>query len=78
MKTYIVKQGDTLTAIARKTGVSVHTLVTANNIKNPDLIHVGQVLNLSVEKTTDEMLVECLGDIVRLNSFKALCERIGV
>jgi flagellum-specific peptidoglycan hydrolase FlgJ len=43
---YVVKKGDTLTAIARKYGTTVQRLVKLNNIKNPDLILVGQKLKL--------------------------------
>lgn len=41
---YTVKPGDTLTAIAAKYGTTVAAIVAANNIPNPDLIQVGQVL----------------------------------
>lgn len=40
--TYTVKKGDTLTAIAKKYGVTVNDLVSWNNIKNPNVINVGQ------------------------------------
>lgn len=43
-KSYIVKSGDTLSGIAQKLNVSLNYLVTKNNIKNPDLIYVGQVI----------------------------------
>ena len=43
-KTYTVKTGDTLTAIAIKFGITVPALAAANNIANPNLIQVGQVL----------------------------------
>ena len=36
--TYTVRRGDTLSGIARRFGVSVNYLVTANNIQNPNLI----------------------------------------
>jgi hypothetical protein len=39
---YVVKRGDTLGRIAKKMGVSVADLAKANNIKNPNLINVGQ------------------------------------
>jgi lysozyme len=41
---YTVKRGDTLYAIAIKFGTTVPALVAANNIANPNLIQVGQVL----------------------------------
>ncbi|QPA33035.1 LysM peptidoglycan-binding domain-containing protein [Anoxybacillus caldiproteolyticus] len=43
---YIVKKGDTLTAIAKKYNTTVQNLVKLNKIKNPDLILVGQKLRL--------------------------------
>ena len=43
-RTYTVKAGDTLTAIALKYGTTVAAIVAANNIANPNLIQVGQVL----------------------------------
>ena len=41
---YTVKRGDTLTKIAAMYGVSIMDLVTWNNIRNPDLIRVGETL----------------------------------
>lgn len=46
MATYTVKQGDTLSALARQYGTDVSTLAKSNNISNPNLINVGQSLNL--------------------------------
>lgn len=43
-RTYTVRAGDTLTAIARRFGTTVGALVQVNGIENPDLIRVGQVL----------------------------------
>jgi N-acetylmuramoyl-L-alanine amidase len=44
--TYTVQSGDTLSAIASRFGVTVSTLVATNNIANPDLIIVGQTLQI--------------------------------
>lgn len=44
--TYTVKSGDTLSEIANRSGVSVDNLMAWNNIKNKNLIIVGQVLKL--------------------------------
>lgn len=41
---YTVQRGDTLTAIARRFGVSVHALAQENNISNTSHITVGQHL----------------------------------
>jgi flagellum-specific peptidoglycan hydrolase FlgJ len=43
---YVVQKGDTLTKIAKKYGTTVQNLVKLNNIKNPDLIKVGQKLRV--------------------------------
>lgn len=41
---YTVKKGDTLTKIAKKHGTSVQRICSDNNIKNANLIRVGQKL----------------------------------
>src|SRR5699024_8742681 len=46
-KTYTVKSGDTLSEIANKFGTSVKKLQSINNIKNVNLIRVGQKIKLS-------------------------------
>ena len=43
---HVVQPGDTLGAISRHYGTSVKSLVAWNNIPNPDLIRVGQVLRV--------------------------------
>lgn len=43
---YKVKKGDCLWNIARRYGVSVNNLVRWNNIKNRNLIYVGQIINI--------------------------------
>lgn len=51
---YTVKIGDTLTKIAAENGTTVATLVKLNNISNPNLIRVGQVLVLPTSGTEKE------------------------
>lgn len=41
---YVVQQGDTLQLIAQKFGTTVEDIVQANNISDPDVIIVGQVI----------------------------------
>ena len=60
-KTYTVKSGDNLTKIANKFGTTVQVLVDLNNIKNKNLIYVGQVLKLPGTKGF------CVGCRVRVN-----------
>lgn len=43
-KEYAVKSGDTLWNIANSQGVSLSSIIEVNNINNPDLIYVGQIL----------------------------------
>jgi LysM repeat protein len=45
--THVVQAGETLTIIAAQYGVTVAELVAWNDIENPDLIEVGQVLSIA-------------------------------
>lgn len=47
---YTVRRGDTLSAIAKAFKTSVNKLVSLNNIKNPNLIYIGQVLRVPSAK----------------------------
>ena len=44
---YVVKRGNTLSQIAREFGVSVEQIAELNDIKNINLIYVGEVLRIS-------------------------------
>ena len=46
VKTYTVKSGDTLGAIAKQYGTTSANLAAKNGIKNPDLIYVGQKIKI--------------------------------
>jgi murein DD-endopeptidase MepM/ murein hydrolase activator NlpD len=46
MRTYRVRNGDTLTGIARKFGVSMMTVWWANHLRAKDDLHVGQFLTI--------------------------------
>lgn len=50
--TYKVRAGDTLGAIAKKFGTTVSALAKLNNLKNVNVIVVGQVLKLGTTKPT--------------------------
>ena len=43
---YAVQSGDTLAKIAKKYNVTMEQLIKWNNIKNPDMITVGQQLKI--------------------------------
>ncbi len=43
---YIVQPGDTLSGIAATHGISVETLLSINNLLDPDILSVGQIINL--------------------------------
>lgn len=52
ISTYTVQAGDTLGGIATKFGTTYQQLAQINNISNPNLIHVGQVLQLKSADTS--------------------------
>lgn len=75
---YTVKKGDTLSAIASMFGTSVSALVSDNNIKNANIINVGQMLLIRTKEAEKEYseigkkVVEVLEDISELSSYKDL------
>ncbi|MFZ4815764.1 MAG: LysM peptidoglycan-binding domain-containing protein [Phototrophicaceae bacterium] len=46
-QTYTVVRGDTLGSIARRYGTTFQAIAQANNLADPNLIYVGQVLNIT-------------------------------
>ena len=54
-KTYTVKSGDTLSGIGSRFNVAVEKLVSLNNIKNKNVISVGQVLKLTGTSVSDKI-----------------------
>lgn len=80
MKTYVVKKGDTLTAIAQLHDTTVRDLVSLNGIKNPNIIRVGQVLNIPEKKATQadviKLINDTVADIQALPNFKKFMELI--
>lgn len=83
MMTHTVKRGDTLSYIAKSYNTTVDDIVKANEIKNKDLIYVGQVLKIptTVPPVTNNSvynaLVSCLDAIEDLPEFKTLEEIVN-
>lgn len=55
---YIVRQGDTLTAIAEQYGTTVEELMAANNLSDPNALQVGQALLIPSLLITPQAPVE--------------------
>lgn len=53
-ETYIVRYGDTLSKIASKFNLSVSQIASRNNIKNINLINVGQKINVNTTSSVAE------------------------
>ena len=51
---YVVQEGDVLGLIAEHYGISLKTLMEANNITDPNLLYVGMVLNVPAPNPGDE------------------------
>ncbi len=49
---YVVQAGDTLFLIAKRFGTTINAIVRANNLTNPDVLSVGQVLIIPTGGTT--------------------------
>lgn len=49
-RTYVVQKGDTLTLIASRFRTTVDELVKLNDIQNPNLIYVGEVIKVPITK----------------------------
>ena len=73
MITYVVQQGDTLSGIAQKFGVSLADLKAANpQILNPDLIFPGQVVVVPSGPLPGTYVVQ------RGDTLSELAEKFGV
>lgn len=55
--TYTVARGDTLYRVALKNNTSVQQLITLNNLRNPNIIYVGQNLIIPISTTPTETSV---------------------
>ena len=52
---YTVRRGDTLSKIANRYGITVNEIVLLNNIKDPNLIYVGQQLRIPLDNSINQM-----------------------
>lgn len=59
---YIVQKGDTLSGIAKKYNTTYQILAEYNNIKNPNIINVGQVIKIPNIKNEPQYYIVQKGD----------------
>lgn len=72
-KTYTVKQGDALSLIAERHGVTTSALAAANGIANPNLIYPGQVLTIPGGSSSSRKYTVQRGD-----TLSGIGDRFGV
>lgn len=74
MGKYMVKKGDTLSAIAKAYGTTVSKLAKVNAIKDVNNIRVGQLLTLPDDSSEaiGKQFIRCLSDVENLDSYKKL------
>lgn len=70
--TYVVQQGDSLSAIATRFGTTASALQSANNIRNANLIYPGQVLRVNGQTTAQRAYTVRSGD-----NLSVIASRLG-
>ena len=60
---YTVKSGDTLWQIANRYGTTINEITALNNIKNPNLIYPGQILQVLTNSTNEGEETRATGSI---------------
>lgn len=63
---YTVKNGDTLTSIAKEYNTTIEKIVSDNNIKNPNIIRVGQTI--IINKTKENKPTYKIGNVYTLQA----------
>ncbi len=63
VREYTVQPGDTLSGIAQTNGVSLEALLAANTLANPDILQVGQVINLPAPPSSETSSFKILPDV---------------
>lgn len=76
--TYTVKFGDTLSAIAQAFGVSLEALMQANNLTEPSLIRVGQVLRIPGQGQTSTPASTVRYTVQYGDTLNLIAQRFGV
>jgi LysM repeat protein len=61
-KTYVVQPGDTLSGIAAQFGVRLEMILKLNQIENPNILEVGQVITIPGEPTTNSPAFKIISD----------------
>ncbi len=61
-KTYVVQPGDTLSGIAAQYGIPLQTILKINQISDPNILEVGQVITLPGEPTTNSPEFKIISD----------------
>lgn len=75
---HIVQAGDTLSGIAASYNISLQSLLFVNDIQNPDLLKVGQVLNLPETPSTFTPNIPMIADMRIIRSSDAQNFDIGL
>ncbi|MCD7100442.1 LysM peptidoglycan-binding domain-containing protein [Pseudoclavibacter sp. 13-3] len=76
---YVVKAGDTLSAIAARYGTTVAVLAAANGISNPNRIYPGQVLRVDGQASSSSSTsTGSTVTVVRGDSLSKIGQRVGV
>ena len=61
-KTYVVQAGDTLSGVAARFGVQLQTILKINQIPDPNILEVGQIIILPGEPTTSSPEFKIISD----------------
>ena len=71
-QSYTVRPGDTLSSIAAANGVLVEALAASNGIENPNLLSVGQVLQLPAPPSDQTPAIQLISDTLFVRTRSAI------
>lgn len=79
--THVVRKGDSLSALAKKLGVSVQAIATTNEIQDVNMIQVGSALNIDVNiqygyEISSTIDMNSFGDKAKAKGYNPLSETI--